>query len=332
MIESLAELERALRDLKGSGQVLRGYIGYEVAHEFEDLGPAPESPLPRLWFTTAKDTAEGQPIDLPPVSIRSSAGFEASVERIVRRIHAGDLFQTNLCRHLDGPFDARHAWALYQRLPKQAHSTFLDLGGGRTVLSMSPETFLRVDASGRIESTPIKGTRPLTVDPRELLDSSKDRAELSMVVDVTRNDLSRVCLPGSVHVVEHAALMTLPTLYHTYSRVVGQLRPGVTTLDILRATFPPASITGAPKIEAIKAAQAEELRSRGPCMGAIGWIRPDDGAMELSVAIRTAYTANGAITYLAGCGITADSVPIDELRESEAKAAAFLQALDTGKL
>lgn len=328
MIETLVELERALRELKGSGQVLRGYLGYELAHELEDLGPAPESPLPRLWFTT--DAAvEGEISDLPPVSMRSSHGFEASVERLVRRIHAGDLFQTNLCRYLDGAFDARHAWALYERLPKQAHSMFLNLGGGRTVLSMSPETFLRVDSEGRVESLPIKGTRPLTVEPRQLLDSAKDRAELAMVVDVTRNDLARVCVPGSVQVLEHAALMTLPTLYHTYSRVVGQLRPGVTPVDIIRATFPPASITGAPKLEAIKAAQAEEGRSRGPCMGAMGWIRPDDGAMELSVAIRTAYTANGNITYLAGCGITAESVPAEELRESEAKAAAFLQALDT---
>jgi para-aminobenzoate synthetase component 1 len=329
VIETLVDLERALRDLKGSGQVLRGYLGYELAHDLEDLGPAPESPLPRLWFTTA---AAKEPVlhSIPThVPVRSSPGFEDAVARIVQRIHAGDLFQTNLCRYLDAPFDPRASWALFNRLPKQAHSNFLDLGQGRTVLSMSPETFLRVDASGRIESLPIKGTRPLTADPRELLASAKDRAELAMVVDVTRNDLSRVCLPGSVQVVEHAALMTLPTLYHTYSRVVGQLRPGVTPVDIIRATFPPASITGAPKIEAIKAAQAEERRSRGPCMGAIGWIRPDDGAMELSVAIRTAYTANGNITYLAGCGITAESVPAEELRESEAKAAAFLLALDT---
>ncbi|BDC49505.1 hypothetical protein F183_A18210 [Bryobacterales bacterium F-183] len=331
MIETLVELERALRDLKGSGKRLYGYLGYELAHELEDLGPAPWSPLPRLWFTT-DHVVTGELYELQPVQMQSSLGFAESVERIVRRIHAGDLFQTNLCRYLDAAFDARYAWTLYQRLPKQAHSMFLDLGGGRTVLSMSPETFLRVDATGRIESLPIKGTRPLGTDPAELLASEKDRAELAMVVDVTRNDLNRVCVPGSVRVVEYAALMTLPTLYHTYSRVVGQLRTGVTAVDIIKATFPPASITGAPKIEAMKAAQAEERRSRGPCMGAMGWIDPNDGSMELSVAIRTAYTAEGRITYLAGCGITAESVAAEELRESEAKAAAFLQALDTGKL
>ncbi|MBS1836003.1 MAG: hypothetical protein JST65_25035, partial [Acidobacteria bacterium] len=102
MIESLADLERALREWKGSGQVLRGYLGYELAHELEDLGPAPASPLPRLWFTTtAEPAAVIDDGEIPPTLVRSSEGFEASVARIVRRIHQGDLFQTNLCRYLD---------------------------------------------------------------------------------------------------------------------------------------------------------------------------------------------------------------------------------------
>ena len=160
----------------------------------------------------------------------------------------------------------------------------------------------------------------------DLLHSPKDRAELAMVVDVTRNDLSRVCEPGSVQVFEHAALLTLPTLHHTYSRLSGRLRRETTAADLLRAAFPPASITGAPKIAAMEAAFAEEGIGRGPCMGSIGWISLD-GDMELSVAIRTAVVSGGSAVYLAGCGITADSIPLQELQESQAKASAFVEAL-----
>jgi para-aminobenzoate synthetase component I len=191
-----------------------------------------------------------------------------------------------------------------------------------------------------VESSPIKGTRPRgrasdqdAALARELLASEKDRAELAMIVDVTRNDLGRVCETGSVEVIQHAAqyarLMSLPTVHHLFSTVRGKLRPSSGLVDLLRAAFPAASITGAPKIEAMRAALREEGQWRGPCMGAIGWIslgRPD--SMELSVAIRTAFVSEGRVRYYAGCGITADSIPASEFAESRHKAAAFVRALD----
>jgi para-aminobenzoate synthetase component I len=272
------------------------------------------------------------------ISRPSRGGFEAAVARTVERIAAGEIFQMNLCRRLEAKFSAARLWPLYHRLraaSPAAYGAFLDLGKGKAVLSISPELFLSV-RGGEVESCPIKGTRPRGANPRqdralarELLESEKDRAELTMIVDVVRNDLGRVCATGSVEVADHAELMTLPTLHHTVSTVRGRLRPDAGPVDLLRAAFPPASITGAPKIQAMAAIAAEEGRRRGPAMGALGWISLS-GDLELAVAIRTAAAspaARGRIAYHAGCGIVADSDPELEFAESAAKARAFLAAL-----
>ena len=263
------------------------------------------------------------------------ASFLNGVDRIVSRIHNGDFFQTNFCRHLEAPLRSDLAWPLYRRMRKLSppeFGAFLQWDEGRALLSISPELFLKV-RDGNVESRPIKGTRKRGRTEEEdrilkadLLESCKDGAELAMIVDVSRNDLSRVCVAGSVQVVEHATLLTLPTLHHTFSRVTGQLRRGKTVTDLLRASFPAASITGAPKIAAMQAALEEEGHARGPCMGSIGWISLD-GQLELSVAIRTAFTNAGVVSYLAGCGITADSIALEELEESRTKASAFVTAL-----
>jgi len=263
------------------------------------------------------------------------SSFEAAVERIVATIRNGDIFQTNLCRRIETALDPGAAWELYQRMraiSSAQYESFIRIDEQRAVLSISPELFLKVDG-GMVESRPIKGTRPRDFSAqrdealsRELLASSKDRAELAMIVDVVRNDLGRVCETGSVEVVEHAALMRLPTVHHLFSTVKGRLRQDAGTVDLLRAAFPAASITGAPKIEAIRVAMREEGQLRGPCMGAIGWISMD-GRMELSVAIRTAFVADGRVRYYAGCGITSDSIASSEFVESRHKAAAFVRAL-----
>jgi para-aminobenzoate synthetase component 1 len=151
-----------------------------------------------------------------------------------------------------------------------------------------------------------------------------------MIVDVVRNDLGRVCETGSVEVTGHAELMSLPTLHHTVSTVRGRLRPDAGPVGLLRAAFPPASITGAPKIQAMAAIAAEEERRRGPAMGALGWISLG-GDLELAVAIRTAAAARGRVVYHAGCGIVADSDPEQEFEESAVKARAFLTALGAGE-
>jgi para-aminobenzoate synthetase component 1 len=331
-----------------SEAILAGFLSYDLATEIEDLGPVPppDFTFPQFYFAlydsafTLEDhqwrhsatTAWRSP---PALRSRpSQSSFEASVERIVATIRAGDIFQTNLCRRLEADFDPAMAWDLYQRMrtisPAQ-YESYIQIDDQRAILSISPELFLKVDA-GMVESSPIKGTRPRAHDAAEdqalaadLLTSEKDRAELAMIVDVVRNDLGRVCETGSVEVTQHAALMTLPTVHHLYSRVKGRLRGGL--VDLLRAAFPAASITGAPKIEAIRAAMREEGQLRGPCMGAIGWISMD-GNMELSVAIRTAFTSDGQVRYYAGCGITADSDPHTEFMESSHKAAAFVRALE----
>ena len=147
-----------------------------------------------------------------------------------------------------------------------------------------------------------------------------------MIVDVVRNDLGRVCRTGSVQVVQHAESMSLPTVHHLFSTVKGSLREDAGIVDLLRAAFPAASISGSPKIEAMRVAMREEGQWRGPCMGAIGWISLD-GRMELSVAIRTAFVADDRVRYYAGCGITSDSIPSAEFEESRHKAAAFVRAL-----
>jgi para-aminobenzoate synthetase component 1 len=269
----------------------------------------------------------------PVISRPNRGGFEAAVTRIVERIASGEIFQMNLCRRLETALPASSLWPLYQRLraaSPAALGAFLDLGKGQAVLSISPEQFLAV--RGReVESRPIKGTRPRGANPREdralvreLLESEKDRAELTMIVDVVRNDLGRVCETGSVEVTSHAELMTLPTLHHTVSSVRGLLRPDAGPSALLRAAFPPASITGAPKIQAMAAIAAEEERRRGPVMGALGWISLGG---DLELAVRTAAASGGRIAYHAGCGIVADSDPELEFAESATKARAFLSAL-----
>jgi len=302
-------------------------------------GPNPVIEAERLLAAARRRTEA----DVPPASLArggvisrpSRSGFEAAVERIVERIASGEIYQMNLCRRLETRLTPRNVWPLYQRLRAASpaeRGAFLDLGRGKAVLSISPEVFLTV-RSGEVETRPIKGTRPRGANPREdkalareLLESEKDRAELTMIVDVARNDLGRVCETGSVQLTSHAELVSLPTVHHTVSTVRGRLRPDTSPADLLRATFPPASITGAPKIRAMTVIAAEEERRRGPAMGALGWISLG-GDLDLAVGIRTAATARGRVAYHAGCGIVADSHPELEFAESAAKARAFLTAL-----
>lgn len=273
----------------------------------------------------------------PVLSRPARGGFEAGVERSVERIRSGEIFQVNLCRRIETALPAAHIPDLYHRLRAASpadHGAFLDLGMDQALLSVSPELFLSV-RDGQVETRPIKGTRPRGATPREdkalareLSESIKDRAELTMIVDVARNDLGRVCEPGSVEVVRHAELATLPTLHHTISTIRGRLATAgpERAIELLRAAFPPASITGAPKIRAMTVAAAEEEVRRGPAMGAFGWISLG-GDLELAVAIRTAVAARGKVAYHAGCGIVVDSDPELEHEESAVKARAFLTAL-----
>jgi para-aminobenzoate synthetase component I len=261
--------------------------------------------------------------------------YEAAVRRVIEYILAGDIFQANLtqrfrCRmpeNLD-PF------ALYRRLMAINPAPFAAyLNFGETVIaSASPERFLSL-RNGWVETRPIKGTRPrgrtAEEDERlatELLASEKDNAENVMIVDLLRNDLSRVCRDGSVSVPELCALETYATVFHLVSTVVGEMRPGLGAVDLLRASFPGGSITGAPKIRAMEIIAELEPTQRGPYCGSVGWFG-FDGGMDTSIVIRTYAIKDGWVTFQAGGGIVADSDPAAEYEESLAKARALIRAL-----
>ncbi|HEY8061307.1 MAG TPA: anthranilate synthase component I family protein, partial [Gemmatimonadales bacterium] len=202
------------------------------------------------------------------------------------------------------------------------------------VISASPERFLRLDPVTRhVETRPIKGTRPRRDDPeddarlaRELQASEKDQAENVMIVDLLRNDLARVCERGTVRVPVLNAVESHPTVHHLVSTVTGTLRASCDAFDLLAATFPGGSITGAPKLRAMSIIRDLEPVARGVYSGCIGWIG-FDGGMDTSIAIRTVVLAEGMATFHAGGGITAQSDPADEYRETLDKARALAAAV-----
>ncbi|TWB11950.1 aminodeoxychorismate synthase subunit I [Nitrospirillum amazonense] len=272
----------------------------------------------------------------------SRADHEAAVARTVDYIAAGDIYQANITQRFRGTLAPGVApLDLYLRLRARAAAPFsalLDLGpkGGdaRAVVSVSPERFLAVDAEGRVETRPIKGTRPRDPDPArdaalaaELRSSAKDRAENLMIVDLMRNDLSRVAVVGSVTVPTLCGLESYRTVHHLVSVVTARLAPGLGAIDLLRATFPGGSITGAPKIRAMEIIHELEPARRGPYCGSVLWLGWD-GAMDSSIIIRTLAVAAGQVVVQAGGGIVADSDPAAEYEESLVKAHALLTALD----
>jgi para-aminobenzoate synthetase component 1 len=190
-----------------------------------------------------------------------------------------------------------------------------------------------VDASGRVETRPIKGTRPRGVGPEHdaalgqaLLESPKDRAENLMIVDLMRNDLSRVCAPGTVRVSELFALEQYATVHHLVSTVVGELAPGADALDLLRAAFPGGSITGAPKLRAMEIIAELERMRRGVYCGSIGYWSVT-GELDTSIAIRTAVVRGGRVYFSAGGGVVADSDAAEEYQETLDKARGLIDAL-----
>ncbi|HKR87903.1 MAG TPA: anthranilate synthase component I family protein, partial [Phenylobacterium sp.] len=270
------------------------------------------------------------------------AAYEAAVAEIVRRIGEGEIFQANLARAWRGrlaadarPVDLMTRLAATSPAPFASYLRLAD----RAVVSNSPERFLKVTPQGQAliaETQPIKGTAPRGADPAEdaalakgLSASLKDRAENLMIVDLMRNDLSRVCVAGGVLTPELFRLATFANVHHLVSTVTGVLAPGRGPADLLRAAFPPGSITGAPKVQAMKLIAALE-GPRGPFFGAMGWIGCD-GAMDSNVLIRTAGFVRDAegwrVEARAGAGIVADSDPGAERRETEAKIAALAAAL-----
>jgi para-aminobenzoate synthetase component 1 len=284
------------------------------------------------------------PATADPLRFRSGtdrATYEAGISRVREHIARGDVYQANLTRRLEAPFDG-DPWDLYRHLrtgDPSLFSAYVDLGPGqltgrpRALLSASPEPFLSVDAEGVVTTDPIKGTRPRGRDAatdralaRELLASAKDRAENVMIVDVLRNDLGRVCRPGTVRVPRLCRLERTAAVQHLVSTVTGVLAPGRDAFDLLSAAFPGGSITGAPKIRAMEIIERLEPVRRGPYTGAIGWIGPD-GAMQTSIAIRTFVADGRHLTLHVGGGITWKSEPAAEWDETVTKARGPLDAI-----
>ena len=260
-------------------------------------------------------------------------GYLSAVARVREYILAGDIFQANLSQRFEAAL-AEPPLAFYRRLRRTnpaAFGAYLDFGGLQ-VLSVSPERFLRLSGS-QVETRPIKGTRPRGLGPmhdallgRVLAESDKDRAENVMIVDLLRNDLSRVCRPGTVRVPELFALEQHPTVHHLVSTVVGELEAGADAVDLLRATFPGGSITGAPKVRAMEIIAELEPTRRGVYCGSLGYLGAT-GVMDTSIAIRTAVVRNGVAYFQAGGGIVADSDPEAEYHETLDKARGIIRAL-----
>ncbi|MBV8940042.1 MAG: anthranilate synthase component I family protein, partial [Alphaproteobacteria bacterium] len=227
------------------------------------------------------------------------------------------------------------ALSLFERLCEASpapYSACLKLGDA-AVLSSSPERFLTLDAQGRLETRPIKGSAPRHIDVAEdarlraaLAASAKDRAENLMIVDLMRNDFSRVCLPGSVQVSGLYDVSSFATIHHMASVVTGRVRPERGALDALCACFPPGSMTGAPKLRAMEIAARLEKMARGAYSGALGWFG-GDGTMDLSVIIRTLIVQGGRFEFQVGGGVVADSTAEGEWRETMVKAEGIRRAL-----
>ncbi|NIJ10571.1 para-aminobenzoate synthetase component 1 [Saccharomonospora amisosensis] len=260
-----------------------------------------------------------------PTSLLRPPPHHAAVKSCVYAIEQGELFQANVCTRFTGPFDGQPSGLFAEgiRLLRPARAAYL-AGEWGALVSMSPELFLSRHGS-RVRSTPIKGTRPrrsaADADQARLLrQSAKDVAENVMITDLVRNDLGRVCEVGSVRVPELLAVREAPGVWHLDSTVEGVLATGHDDEDLLRATFPPGSVTGAPKIRALELIADLEHQPRGVYTGAIGLCSPVAG-LELNVAIRTFEISGGTIAFGVGGGITADSDPDAEWRECLDKSA-----------
>ena len=290
-----------------------------LADELEELLAGPV-PIPDGWTSTR-------------LSRPDSALHEDAVRACVRAIEAGELFQANICSRFGSTFDGCPAelFAEGVRRMRPRRAAYLS-GEWGAVASLSPELFLA--RSGRtVRSTPIKGTLPRRGPGDDLLaarlrESTKDVAENVMITDLVRNDLGRVCETGSVHVPDLLTVTPAPGVWHLESTVEGTLSGGKDDADLLRATFPPGSVTGAPKLRALDLIAELEPVARGVYTGAVGMVSPVAG-LEFNVAIRTFELHNGRVFLGVGGGITAESDPASEWQECLHKAAPLEDLLRT---
>ncbi len=309
LTDDVAALESA-----GFWAVVLPFAGTPICARFAQVRPARPWPGPP-W--------RGPDVDAWTSSL-SEEEFKAGVRAIRASIEAGDVYQVNLTRRLSATMPpggdiAALGAALAEGNPAPYSAVVRIPAADCYVASASPERFLRRDGD-LVSSSPIKGTAP---DPSGL--TGKDRAENVMIVDLVRNDLGRVCEFGSVSVPGLLLLEHHPGLVHLVSTVTGRLRPGCGWADAIQATFPPGSVTGAPKVSALQRIAALEPTLRGVYCGAVGWVDADRRQGDLNVAIRTFWHEAGRLHFGTGGGITWDSDPDDEWAETELKARHLLR-------
>lgn len=310
----------------------------QVARWLGPDGPTRRDALRALGRARAAQRPGPPPI--PPLARRTSlpvsldpASFRRAVSAARAWIRRGDLFEVNLTRRWEAPpVDPARCLAALRALSPAPFMADLELGPGVRLLSASPERFVSLDRRGVARSWPIKGTRPRGKTERQdrahladLLGSAKEQAELAMIVDLVRNDLGRVAAPGSVRVVDARRVQSWPQVHHTVGVVEARLGPGRDWVDLVRAAFPPGSVTGAPKVRAMQVIDALEPARRGPYCGAFGWVGWD-GALDLAVAIRICVATPARTWVHAGGAVLLDSDAAAEEREGRLKARAGLRA------
>ncbi|MEJ7635380.1 aminodeoxychorismate synthase component I [Aeromicrobium sp.] len=336
-----------------------GAWGYQLGRLIEQIPAAPHRPIPQpdhriafydhvlrrtdgtWWLESLNPDAErdagivailaGPPADPQAYEV---GAFEmtptpdrhrAALAQVLEHIAAGDIFQANLCTRLEASFggDPLDVFCAGVERLRPAYAGFVSSPEG-ALASLSPELFLR-RTGDEVLSSPIKGTAPLDTDPEELVASAKNRAENIMIVDLMRNDLGRVSVPGSVRV-PAITRAERHAVWHLVSDVVGHVAHGVSDSELLRATFPPGSVTGAPKVRAMEIINVLEVTGREAYTGAIGHVSPTAG-MELNVAIRTFEFARDRVWLGVGGGIVADSTPDGEYAECLVKARPLIEAI-----
>jgi anthranilate synthase component 1 len=347
----------SFEEAEGLDEPVVGYVGYDAVATFEPTVPLPEDgpdvppnvflvPDVLLRFDHARGVAEllrgsaetlDEPRPLPRGSTaRGSLEREPSreehlrrVERAQEHIREGDVFQVVIAQRATRPTSAS-AVEIYRALRRVNPSPYLFLLelGDLALVGSSPETVVKC-AGRRAELNPIAGTiSPGAGDAAALLASQKERAEHTMLVDLGRNDLSRVCDPGSVHVERFMEPERYSHVTHLVSEVVGKLRHGVTPFELLRACFPAGTVSGAPKVRAMQIISELEGYRRGIYAGAVGYYLPETGELDTCIAIRTLWLRDGVARLQAGGGIVADSDPAAEHEECLAKLRALEAAID----
>lgn len=328
---------------KHLGCLLVGYLSYDLAYQLHKVKQTAQNDLklPMIHFHAFEDFVEFERPRLCSQSCDSSASIESSFqkeiskeeyerafEKIQKHITEGDIYQINLTHRLKKKTKTLPRELFLEVIKENPvdFSAYIE-GDGFEILSASPERFVKIK-NGKIETCPIKGTRPRGKNKKEdeknkkdLIESEKEAAELNMITDLLRNDLGKVCEIGSVKVEGHRIVQKCPTVWHTYSKIIGKLR--IPPLEAIISMLPGGSVTGCPKKRAIEIIDEIEPVTRGIYTGIIGYINPDQKKMDFSIAIRTLIKKNETLYLQVGGGIVADSKKDDEFKETMDKARSF---------